>query len=169
MNKKLGLLFFLKKSKMNANGLVPIYLRITIAGVRTDISSKRFIDNAKWNNQSQKVTGYSEEVRSINCGLKAMEMKIYKVYGEMADKNLLITSASLKSFMFDDGITPALPEKTILGVFRTHNLEMKSLIGNGFAAGTLQRYETSYSHTAEFIKWKYNVDDLSLNSIDHEL
>ena len=50
MNKKLGLLFFLKRSKMNANGLVPIYLRITIAGVRTDISSKRFIDPVKWNN-----------------------------------------------------------------------------------------------------------------------
>jgi len=168
MNKKLGLLFFLKRSKMNANGLVPIYLRITIAGVRTDISSKRFIDAAKWNNQSQKVTGYSEEVRSINSGLKALEMKVYKAYGEMAEKNILITSASLKSFVIDEGVAPAPPEKTILGVFRTHNLEMKSLIGNGFAAGTFQRYETSYSHTAEFIKWKYNSDDLPLNRIDHE-
>jgi hypothetical protein len=159
MNKKLGLLFFLKRSKMNANGLVPIYLRITIAGVRTDISSKRFINPAKWNNQSQKVTGYTEEVRSINSSLKAMEIKVYKAYGEMVDRNLFITSASLKSFMVDEGVTPTLPEKTILGVFRTHNLEMKSLIGNGFAAGTIQRYETSYSHTA---------DDLSLSQIDHE-
>jgi len=74
---------------MNANGLVPIYLRITIGGVRTDISSKRFIDPAKCNNQSQKVTGYSEEVRNINSGLKAMEIKVYKAYGEMADKNLV--------------------------------------------------------------------------------
>jgi hypothetical protein len=90
-------------------------------------------------NQSQKVTCYSEGVRSINSSLKAMEMKVYKDYGEMADKNPLITSASLQSFMFDDGITPAPPEKTILGVFRAHNLEMKSLVGNGFAAGTLQR------------------------------
>jgi len=70
--------------------------------------------------------------------------------------------------MVDEGIKPTLPEKTILSVFRTHNLEMKSLIGNGFAAGTFQRYETSYSDTAEFIKWKYDVDDLLLSSIDHE-
>jgi len=145
---------------MNANGLVPIYLRITIAGIRTDIYSKRFVDSAKWNNQSQKVIGYNENVRSINSGLKALEIKVYKAYGERADKNLLITSASLKLFVFDEGITPAPPEKTILGVFRTNNLEMKSLIGNGFAAGTFQRYETSYSHTAEFIKSKYNMDDL---------
>jgi hypothetical protein len=31
---------------------------------------------------------------------------------------------------------------------------MKSIVGNGFAAGKFQRYETSYSHTAEFIKGK---------------
>jgi hypothetical protein len=45
---------------------------------------------------------------------------------------------------------------------------MKSLIGKGFAAGTLQRNETSYSHTADFIRWKYQTDDLPLNRIDHE-
>jgi len=102
MNNILGLLFFLKRSKMNVNGLVPIYLRITITGIRTDISCKRFIDPAKWNNQSQKVTGSSEEVRSINSSLKPRKIKVYKAYGEMADKNLLITSASLKSFMIDE-------------------------------------------------------------------
>ena len=70
---------------MNANGLVPIYLRFTIAGVRTDISSKRFIDPVKCNNQSQKVIGSSEEVRSINSSVKAMEIKVYKAYREMAN------------------------------------------------------------------------------------
>jgi hypothetical protein len=83
MNKKLGLVSFLKRPKINANGLLPIYLRITIGGVRTDISSERLIDAAKWNKQSQKRTGDSEEVRSINYSLKAMEMKVYKAYEEI--------------------------------------------------------------------------------------
>lgn len=47
-------------------------------------------------------------------------------------------------------------------------MELKSLIGKGFVAGTMQRYETSYSHTTDFIKWKYEADDLQLKSIDHE-
>ena len=75
MNKKPGLFFFLKKSKINVNGLVPIYLRITIAGLRTDISSRRFIDPAKWNNLSQNVTGTSEEAIpqiSFNGSIKQM-------------------------------------------------------------------------------------------------
>jgi hypothetical protein len=46
-----------------------------------------------------------------------------------------------KIFIVDERITSAPPEKSILGVFKTHNLEMKSLVGNGFAAGIFQRYE----------------------------
>jgi len=36
MNKSFGLLFYLKRSKMNTRGLAPIYLRITIDGARID-------------------------------------------------------------------------------------------------------------------------------------
>ena len=61
MNKTFGLLFYLKKSKINSSGLVPIYLRITIDGIRTDISSKRFIDADKWNNKAQKVTEHAKK------------------------------------------------------------------------------------------------------------
>jgi len=70
--------------------------------------------------------------------------------------------------MLCEGIKPDEPKKTILGVFNIHNLEMKSLIGKGFAAGKMQRYETSYSHTADSIKWKYQTHDRPLNNIDHE-
>ena len=73
MNKKLGLLFFLTRSKINTNGLVTIYLRITIVGIRSDVySSKQFIDPAKWNNQSQKVNGTNNEVRNINLSLESV-------------------------------------------------------------------------------------------------
>ena len=41
MNKTFGLLFYLKKSKVDAQGKCPIYLRITIDGKRTEISTKR--------------------------------------------------------------------------------------------------------------------------------
>ncbi|MFZ3273308.1 MAG: Arm DNA-binding domain-containing protein [Lutibacter sp.] len=37
MNKTFGLLFYLKKSKVDSQGKAPIYLRITVDGERSEI------------------------------------------------------------------------------------------------------------------------------------
>jgi hypothetical protein len=53
-------------------------------------------------------------------------------------------------------------------VFGEHNAQMKALVGNEFAPGTLQRYKTSLQHTQSFIRWKYGVEDLELHKLDFE-
>ena len=97
MNKTLGLLFYPKKSKNNSNGLTPFYLRITIDSIRTNISSKRFINANKWNNRAQKVNGTCEEVRNINSTLKSLKIKVYKSHMEMVNQDLPFTSENLKN------------------------------------------------------------------------
>lgn len=168
MNKTLSLLFYPKKSKVNSNGLTPIYLRITIDSIRVDISSKRFIEAKRWNNRAQKVNGTCQETRNINSALKSLEIKVYKSHTEMIDNDLPISSENLKKYMFDVEIVPKVIEKTILGIFKTHNLEVESLIGKGFARGTYDRYEVSYQHTEAFMLWKYNVKDVLLSQVNHE-
>ena len=49
MNQTLGILFYLKNSKKLANGEVPIYLRITVDGVRAEHSIQRTINPENWN------------------------------------------------------------------------------------------------------------------------
>jgi site-specific recombinase XerD len=53
-------------------------------------------------------------------------------------------------------------------VFGQHNAQMKALVGNEFAPGTLQRYKTSLQHTQSFIRWKYGVEDLEIHKLDFE-
>ena len=60
MNKTFNLLFYVKKAKINSAGKVPVYLRITIEGKITEISTKRTIEISKWNSQGQKANGSSE-------------------------------------------------------------------------------------------------------------
>ena len=67
MNKTFGLLFYLKKSKVDAQGKCPIYLRITVDGKRTEISTKRSIAISKWNTQANKAIGRTEDVRELNA------------------------------------------------------------------------------------------------------
>ena len=52
VSKTFGLIFYLKKPRNYVKGAVPIYMRITVDGARTEISSKRVCeDPQKWNSQ----------------------------------------------------------------------------------------------------------------------
>jgi len=45
---------------------------------------------------------------------------------------------------------------------------MKKLIGIEFAPDTVQRYETSYMHTKDFIRWQYKREDMALEELNHK-
>lgn len=55
MNKTFGLLFYVKRSKIDDSGKAPIYLRITVDGQRTELSIKRDIEPERWNSEAGKV------------------------------------------------------------------------------------------------------------------
>ena len=72
MNKTFNLLFYLKKAKINTQGEAPIYMRVTIDGKISEISTKRTVLPSKWNCQAQSVKGSSEECKSLNFYLKTI-------------------------------------------------------------------------------------------------
>ena len=64
---------------MNVNGNLPIYVLLTINGERTEFSSKKFIDKAKWSPELAKMKGNTEEARSINSYLDSMEAHVTNI------------------------------------------------------------------------------------------
>jgi len=166
MNKNLGLLFYVKRSKMLANGTAPVYLRITVDGDRADISSKRYIDPKKWNATGQKLGGSGEEVKSFNVHLKMMEHQAYEAYSYMIDRKLPLTAAGLKKLM--SAKDEPLKGRMLMPIFEEHNNQVRALVGREFAPGTYERYETSLRHTKAFLQWKYQVDDIDIRGINHE-
>ena len=56
MNKTFNLLLS-QKAKVNSQGEVPIYMRITIDGKISELSTKRTVLSSKWNSQAQSVKG----------------------------------------------------------------------------------------------------------------
>ncbi|QEM05962.1 site-specific integrase [Mucilaginibacter rubeus] len=165
MNKSFNLLFYVKRSKTNVEGLAPVYLRITVDGVRIEVSSKRYVNPDKWNTNGQKLTGNSEEVKSINAYLKTLEHQVYDVHRDMIERKLLITATNLKDKLL--GGKPS-PGKMLVPIFQEHNRQVATLIGKEYAKGTLDRYETSLKHTQAFLLWKYNSTDIDIRAIDHE-
>ena len=164
MSKTFGLLFYLKKNKASASGTLPIYLRITIDGKRTEISTKRTIEIKKWSVEANKAIGRTEDIRELNAYLDSLVSKVYQCQRDLIQDNKEVTTETLKNKFL------GIEEKqvTLINLFKDHNKQVERLIGNGYSAGTLERYKTVCKHLQEFMKHTYNVSDYRLNKINHK-
>jgi len=52
MTSNVSVLFYLKNTVKTKNGLSPVYLRLTIEGIRLDFSTDRTVNKMDWNNQT---------------------------------------------------------------------------------------------------------------------
>jgi len=66
MNSKVSVLFYAKKYKAKSNLCVPVYLRITVNGKRTEFSTGKTVDVSKWSSEMSRLKGNSEEARTVN-------------------------------------------------------------------------------------------------------
>lgn len=55
MKHKMLILFYAKSAKSSKDGLVPIYLRITVDGTRVEMNTSKFIKLSKWNSLANKM------------------------------------------------------------------------------------------------------------------
>jgi site-specific recombinase XerD len=163
MKTKVSILFYAKKAKAAANGLVPIYTRITINGKRIELSTNRFVEISKWSTEAGKMKGSSEEARSINNHLDLLKNQIRDAEMELIHKKIALTTETIKSKLL--GVDERA--RMLVPIFQDHNNKIKELVGKEYAPGTLERYTTSLKHTIEFMQWKYNISDIDITKIDH--
>lgn len=163
MNKTFTLRFLIKKAKINANGTVPIYLRITINGEICEIASKRYISPEKWNSATQKVNGNSEDIKAINAYLKTLEQQVYDTHHQMLKDKAIITAETLKQKLYG----AEERQRTLIPIFEDHNNKIEALIDVEYAPATIQRYKTLLKHTIAFLQWKYSISDIDIKKINH--
>ena len=164
MTKNLNLLFYLKKSKVNANNEAPIYLRITVGGKRAEISTSRRIDIKKWSKSGHKGIGRSESIRSLNEYLNLLTSKVYKIQKDLIEEDSHYSANTIKDLLLGNNKRG----KTIIEIFQAHNKQIKQLEGKQYALATITRYDTALKHVQSFIKYNYRVNDLLLNKINHK-
>lgn len=163
MKTKIVDLFYVKRSKVNSSGQVPIYHRITVNGKRIDKSTGKFVDPVKWSVEAGRMRGHSAEARTINGHLDYLAQRTVESEKNLFKKDIEITHSSLKNDILNRGNET----RNLIAIFQDHNDQIKQLVGKEYAAGTLERYTTSLKHTKEFMEWKYGVCDIEISKIDH--
>jgi len=164
MNQTLGILFYLKNSKKLANGEVPIYLRITVDGVRAEHSIQRTINPENWNGKGGRATGNKEKFKTLNVFLDTVRNKIYEQQKKCLERNEMITAEGLKNGYL--GISEK--KQTLMELFEYHNKQMQALIGKDYAQGTADRYKTVAKHVQAFLEHNYKTSDIFLSQLNHK-
>lgn len=163
LNYTFNTLIWQNKAKIK-NGIAPIYIRITIDGKRTEISTKKSIEPDKWNSTSQSVKGNNEEARKINQHLRLLIGEIEKIHFKFSQEDCIPTPELIKQKLQSTEEKPKY--KTILEAFEYHNLKMEETVNIGsMSLKTLVRYRISKNKIESFIKYNYKLKDMALPDI----
>ena len=141
------ILFWLYKAKVNKEGFAPIYIRITVKGVREQFTTSRFVKIDQWDTAKQRIRGRSENAKSINNQLAALKTKIEKVYGEASLLNEDITAEDIKNHLHQKK-----DELYICQVYSMHNMKISPLVGTEYVKATYNRYHRERDYLKEFIR-----------------
>lgn len=160
-----SILFWLLNNRVSKKtGEAPVMARITVNGKRAEIATGKKILPSKWNVNSGRMKGNSEEARVFNRALTNMYMAIEKIYDDLRDKDQYVSAQAIKSIYQGK----STQQHSLLELFRYHNEQIKAQIGQGYSAGTLERYETTMKHTEGFINYHFRRDDYSLNELKYD-
>jgi integrase len=164
LENSLGITFFLKASANGANERF-IYLRITVNGVPKETSTKRKWNVNRWEQKTGRATGNKEDAKSLNFFLYSIEMKIRKYVDQLLDKQESLNSVKLINYIL--GKTKS--KTTVIQEFQLHNDQMLALVKKGeYAIGTHIRFEISKNHVRDFMRFKYNVEDMEFTELNFE-
>jgi hypothetical protein len=163
MNRKhtFSLLSFVREHRKNRQGQLPVFLRITVDGKRSELSTKTYVYPGKWNAGKGRVKGTSEEVRRLNGAIEAFEFRARDLYNHFLEKGKIITPELIKNEM--TGLEHK--KRTLVQSFDQFVREIEQKIGNEYAAGTVKNWKVTQGHLKEFLQNNYGITDIPFKSL----
>jgi site-specific recombinase XerD len=165
IKKTFNQIFFLKKCRSNANQQATVYLRITVDGVRTELSIQRQCESEMWNSQMGRLNGRTEDVKSFNKYLEAIEFRIYEIQRELIADGQEVTGEAIKINYL--GISTEKP-RMLIEIFDEHNKLFKELVGKEFSIGTYKRFKVCTRSLQAFLLWKFKLNDINIKKLNFE-
>ncbi len=162
MSHSFSQLFYLKGRHFEKYVKIPIYLRLTVNGQRSELSISRKVDPEKWNARTGRMRGCGMEATQLNQYLDMVRAKINKIQFRLVEEGNPFTALDIKNIF--QGKDREI--KMLLVVFNEHNRQMKNLVDKEFSLSTWKRYFTTRNHVAEFIRHEYKREDLPVQDVD---
>lgn len=159
-----GITFFLKSSTKGTKERY-VYLRITVDGVPKETSTKRKWEVDRWSQRTERATGSREDAKVLNFFLDALYMKIQQFKSELLLTGQSITTQKIMDFVMGKNVSKA----KVIQEFQKHNDELLALVEKGeYAIGTHVRFDIAKKHVKDYLRYKYNVEDMDFHELNFE-
>jgi Arm DNA-binding domain len=139
MNTAVSIFFYIQRSKINNQGICPIYARVKIQAKRFEFSANNYVNPDRRSSEGSKLKGSNEEARTINNHLDYLKNQVLEAEKRLVMKDIAVTSENLKNKLFGN----TKNKRMLVPIFQDYNNKIKELIGKEYAFGTLERYKTS--------------------------
>jgi hypothetical protein len=84
MNNGFKMLFYLKKPKKYTTGPIPIYLRISVDGKRSEVTIGEEVEPYLWDNKRLSVKGTNESAKKINHCIETVALRVIEIRNKLA-------------------------------------------------------------------------------------
>ncbi|MGB5820360.1 MAG: Arm DNA-binding domain-containing protein [Saonia sp.] len=78
-----AILSYIRTGKLDKLGKAPVYLRITVNGLRAEFSIKRKIEPEKWCSIKGRVKGSNQKSQALNRYIDELESKAYDIHAKL--------------------------------------------------------------------------------------
>jgi site-specific recombinase XerD len=140
-------------------------MRVGIDKKRMNVVTKIYVRLNEWSAKDGKLKIKTILAQKTNSVLDGFKMKAFDYQRELMNEGKPITLENFKAKWYGISLERSV---MIMEVFKQHNEQMKALVNREFSPLTLERYETSFRHTQEFMKWKYKIEDIDIKELNYE-
>jgi site-specific recombinase XerD len=159
----LKITFIIRKDRL-IDGQAPIYLQLFLDSQRVRISVNQKIAIELWDENHGRAKGNSEVIFSINNYLDKIRMDVMKIYNELKLQEDEISIELLRDKLFGNDEPK---KKKLFELAKIYNSHTSKLIGIDLTKHTWERYKAYAQKLTEFIRYKFNGDDLYIHQLKY--
>lgn len=157
--------FFIKKEKLNKNGLVPIVAKVKINGTKAEFSTTRMIAPRLWMAEKEQVKSLDASLKQLNEHLESFKTRLYATYSKFVLSDTELTAEVFKTAFAGKKLDKGVP--TLIELTKEHNVDYERLVGIKYTPGGYKCYKTTLKYLTEFITIKYGRKDIRLEEVNY--
>ena len=162
MSQLLSIHLWVRKDRVNKNGLLPIVVRLTLDQKRVNIQPRIYVKAENWDPVKQRVRSKDVDAKIINSSLDIIKQKLWTIYQRLLSSDQL----SLEEIISQYENRKVEPRKGLIQLIQVHNDEFKRRLTIDRTESTYEKYVYTQQKVEAFLKYRYKKAEMPLTVVN---